>query len=163
MEDADRCILDHFARIRARTIELVAAAPEELLGRTPEGEEMSLHWQFVHIASGPEWWLTNVLRDGGTCGWPPPYAANKACLVQGLAASRDRLVGFFEADDGQRMAQVFTRAEGDGSVSEWTGRDRVLYLTDHDLHHRGRIVLALMQWGFDDLPGDECLWPAMAD
>jgi len=161
MHDADRHLLDHFAGVRSRTIELVERLPSELLDRTPDGEEMSLRWHLVHIADGPDWWLTNVLRDGGAWGWPPPYAEQPGGLVRGLTASRDRVLRFFGADDGKCLGEVFTRVE-DGKTHEWVGRDRVLYLTDHEIHHRGRIVLALMQWGFEDFPGEPGLWPATA-
>ena len=162
MHDADRCVLDHFAAVRNRTIELVERVPEGLLDRTPEGEGMPLRWHLVHVADGPDWWLTNVLRDGGTWSWPPPYAEQPGGLTQGLAASRDRVLRFFEAGDGERMGEAFT-AVWDDHKHEWLGRDRVLYLTDHEIHHRGRIVLALMQWGFGDFPGDEIVWPPTAE
>ena len=162
MNDADRCILDHFAGVRNRTIELAERIPAELLERTPPGEHWSLFWHLVHIADGPDWWMTHVLKDGGTWQWSPPYASGREGLLRGLAASRDRVVRFFAAEDGRRMAETFAFTEGDGSASRFIGRDRVLYLTDHDTHHRGRILLALMQWGFEDLPGDENLWPPTA-
>jgi len=162
VHDADRHLLDHFAGVRNRTIELVECVPGELLDRTPEGERMSLRWHFVHIADGPDWWLTHVLRDGGTWGWPPPYAEQPGGLLEGLKASRDRVLRFFEAADGGRMSEVFT-TDREGPAHGWTGRDRVVYLTDHEVHHRGRVALGLMQWGFDDFPGDERLWPPTAE
>ncbi|MBM4031887.1 MAG: hypothetical protein FJ291_08895 [Planctomycetes bacterium] len=79
MNDADRCILNHFARVRNRTIELVKQLPDDLLARTAEGEEQSLFWLLVHI------------------------------------------------------------------------------------HHRGRIVLALLPWGHSALLGPAWLWPPTAD
>lgn len=158
MNDADRWILDHFAGVRNRTIELVRQMPEDLLEQTPDGEDMSLRWHFVHIADGSDWWMTQVMKDGGAWGWPPPYSDSRASLLQGLAASRDRLVRFFSANDGERMSASFTLGE-----SEWIGRDRVGYLTDHEIHHRGRIVLALLQWGCHELLGEEWLWPPTAE
>ena len=163
MNEADRCILDHYARVRNRTIWLVKQLPDDLLARTAEGEEQSLFGLLVHIADGPNWWMTHVMKDGGTWAWPPPCAKDRASLLDGLAASRDRLVRFFEADDGRRMGETFSLRHDGGSAEQWTGRDRVLYYTDHELHHRGRIVLALLQWGQSALLGSGWLWPPTAD
>jgi len=43
-DEAGRCILDHHARVRNRTIGLVERLPEELLDRTAAGEEQPLRW-----------------------------------------------------------------------------------------------------------------------
>jgi len=163
MNDADRCILDHFARVRNRTIELARQLPGELLARTAEGEEQSLFWLLVHIADAPNWWMTHVAKDGGSWAPSPPFSKDRASVLDGLVASRDRVVHFFEADDGRRMGETFSLRHDDGSVEHWTGRDRVLYYTDHELHHRGRIVLALLQWSQHGLLGEGWLWPPTAD
>ncbi len=136
--------------------------PDELLARVPDGEETSVLWQLVHIADGPDWWMTHVLKDGGEWSWPPRYAGSRSGVAEGLAASRDRVLRFFRARAGAPMAM---RYSGTDPGEEWTGRDRVLYLTEHEVHHRGRIVLALRQWGFDAFPGDpgDNLWPAAED
>jgi len=163
MNEADRCILDHYARVRNRTIELARQLPDDLLGRTAQGEEQSLFWLFVHIADAPNWRMTYVVKDGGTWAAPPPCSKDRASLLAGLAASRDRLVRFFDADGGRRMGETFSLRHDDGFVEHWTGRDLVLYYTDHELHHRGRIVLALLQWGQSSLLGPGWLWPPTAD
>ena len=150
VNDADREIIDHFTRTREKSIELAQRVPEELLGRTAEGEDFHLGWVFAHIANGVDWWMHGVMCDGQ--GPVPDYGHDKDSVAQALCASRDRLVSFFSADDGQAMSRTFSRAEEDGSTSEWTGRNRVLYLTSHEVHHRGKIVLALRQWGFSDVP-----------
>ena len=153
MNEADNVILDHFRGIRGRTLEMLDFVPDELLGRTAEGEEHPLCWQFAHIASGVNWWMHYVMNDG--LGWVNDYPSRKEAVRDGLIASRDRLVSFFAADDGEAMGRVFTMSEEkepEGGVVEWIGRDRVLYLTAHELHHLGRAELALWQFGMTGTP-----------
>ncbi len=152
MNDADRAILDHFRYIRGKTIEILREVEEEALNQTTNGEQHPLGWQFAHIANGVDWWMQYVMDDG--LGWSSGHPSEKAIILDQLAASRDRLISFFTADD-EAMGQCYTLSEEkepEGGLDEWVGRDRVLYLTAHELHHLGRAELALWQFGATDLP-----------
>ncbi len=153
MNDADRAILDHFLHIRGKTIEMLGRASQELLDQTPEAEQHPLRWQFAHISSGIDWWMQHVMCDG--LGSSRDFASAKDEILSELAASRDRLVSFFSAESGQPMGRCYKLSdekETEGGLAEWVGRDRVLYLTAHELHHLGRAELALWQFGTTDLP-----------
>jgi hypothetical protein len=153
VNDADRAILDHFTHIRGKTIVMLRAVDEDLLDQTPDGEQYPLKWGFAHIASGVDWWMQHVMDDG--LGFSDNYPSDKDDILDQLTASRDRLVSFFTSDDGEPMARFYALSEEkepEDGLSEWVGRDRVLYLTGHELHHLGRIELALWQFGATDLP-----------
>jgi uncharacterized damage-inducible protein DinB len=153
MEPADREVLDHFTRTRRKTMDLVDRIPDEWLSRTAPGEGGSLGEVLMHVANGPLWWLHSCMRDG--MGWTPqprgPF--DKDQIRRALEESLARMLEFFEAEDGARLGREFSlpkdKAEGRGA---WTGRNRVLYLADHEVHHRGKIVLALRQWGMREIP-----------
>ena len=150
MHPADREILQHFHQIRRRTIDLLDRLPEELLSRQAEGEGLPLGRLFRHIATVVDGWLEHFLMDGQGM---PSYADDKASLRAALESTAVRLATFFEADDGARMSQEYpTTLDTDGTPVVWSGRDRVLYLTAHEIHHRGKIVLALRQWGSAEIP-----------
>jgi len=150
MHPADREILDHFLRIRERTIDLLVRIPDELLDRTAAGEAHPSRRWFLHIAEAIDGWMNELMRDGGGT---LKYRQDREGLVEALRLSARRLVTFFEAGDGLKMSEVYDDILDDGVTPvTWTGRDRVLYLTDHEIHHRGKIVLALRQWGFADIP-----------
>ena len=150
MDDGDRQILEFFATVRRTTCELLDRVPEGLLDRTAEGEDYPMRWLFVHVADGVNWWMHNVFADGkGVVRKPRP---NKASIRRALEASADRLLTFFRAAGGQAMGRTFTFTDADGAETAWVGRDRVLYLAAHEVHHRGKIVLALRQWGFVKIP-----------
>jgi len=153
MDMGDREILDHFVRSRKKTIELLERVPDELLARKAEGEDMTLGWLFMHIADGPNWWMEHCMRDGMGWQYPGDGPFARKSIHIALIASLDRVVAFFEADREDRMGKAFElvpeKTEGEGS---WLGRNRILYLTDHEVHHRGKIVLSVRQWEMSDLP-----------
>jgi uncharacterized damage-inducible protein DinB len=149
MHPADREILKHFHQIRQRTIDLLERIPEEMLSRLAEGEALPLGRLFKHIAYVVDSWTDEFLHDGKG---RPRYPDDKASILAALESTADRLTSFFEAEDGRRMEEEHPTTMENGTPVVWTGRDRVLYLTDHEVHHRGKIVLALRQWGFGDIP-----------
>ena len=150
MHDADREILKHFRHVRAGTAELAGRVPGDLLANTPGGTNNSIARQFLHIADGVDWWMANVMHDG---------QPRIAWMLQGhdsiplaMENSADRLITFFTAGDAETMDEPFTLEHPDGSTATEAGRQRVLYLIGHELHHRGRIVQALRDWEFNDIP-----------
>jgi uncharacterized damage-inducible protein DinB len=153
MNPADREILDHFARVREKTIELFEQMPDEMLGRKADGEDMTLGWLFMHIADGPDWWMEHCMQDGRGWIYPGDGPFQGEEIKGALQASLRRITEFFQAGDGERMGESFEldpeKTEGEGC---WTGRNRVLYLAAHEVHHRGKMVLALRQWGADEFP-----------
>jgi len=139
-----------FTVTRQKTRLLVHRVPEGLLAKTADGEDNPLSWVFIHISSGVNWWMHNVILDQK--GPSPEYEYDKETILNALDNSHERLISFFTANDGQAMGQTFSYIDSDGSKTELTGRDRVLYLTDHEIHHRAKAVLALRPWGFTDCP-----------
>ena len=150
MHAAEQWVLDHFRITRDKTIDLVRALPEESLTRQAEGEVMALGKLLRHISDSAEWYMSKVMLDGGA--WPPSYASDKAGVINALQTSRDRLLNFFRAEDGARLQQHFVERFPDGHADTFTGQQAIDYLIDHEVHHRGKIVLALRQWGFTAIP-----------
>ena len=150
MHASDRELLDHFRRTRDKTLELVQCIPEDWLGRTPPGEPEPLHRMLAHAGCSEAWKMANVLRDGGGSRYPCP--PDRAGLIAEITRCRDRVLAFFEAEDGANLGRVFHLIEQDGTRREWTRRNRLLYFIDHEVHHCGRIVLALRQYGLADTP-----------
>lgn len=150
MHPADREILKHFRQIRQRTIDLLERIPEEMLARQADGEGLPLGKLFKHIAYVVDGWMEDFMGDGKG---RVRYGDDKAAILAALESTAERLVSFFEAEDGRELGREYPTTLDDGVTPVlWTGRDRVLYLTDHEVHHRGKIVLALRQWGFGDIP-----------
>ena len=150
MNDADREILDDFVKTREKTIDLARRVPEDWLGRTPDGEGDPLSVLLCHAGCSEAWKMTNVLRDGGPQHYPHPSTTDEIATL--IADCRDRVVSFFSADDGAPMERTYSFTDEDGRANEWTGRNRLMYFLLHEVHHRGKIVLALRQWGSTDVP-----------
>ena len=150
MNPGDREILDHFTRTRNKTIDLVRAVPEELWNRKAEGEELPTNKLFAHLTDAVDFWMNNSLKDGKEVASCRSLGKeDKESVLTALERSRDRLVRFFTADDGTKLDQAFAHPR---TGETFTGRNRLLYLTQHESHHRGKLVLALRQWGFKAVP-----------
>ena len=154
MNDGDREIIDHFIWVREQTMELLRRVPQEFLTRTPDGEDHKLSFLFAHAGCSGSWWMHNVLGAGGPEHHSSPD--DRQSLLAEMESWRDRVVSFFEADDGERMGQTFSPTDESGTTREWTGRNRLLYFAGHEVHHHGRIVLALRQCGFTNFPWPGC-------
>ena len=143
MHDADLSILRHFAGIRDVTIKLLSKVPEDWLERPMPGEgDWTPRHAFMHIAGGQCGWLAGLGDGRGGIG--EQVTLDKAGIERTLREARQRMLDFFGSSEVDRMG----RLEGERHV----GRDVVLYLTSHEVHHRGRIVAALWQWGLTDTP-----------
>ncbi len=153
MTPADKEILKDFERTRQKTIDLLKAVPPGLLKKKAKGEETTLAGLFSHISLAVNGWMFRCMKDSGPQPqWPAPKSElNKAALLKSMRASQKRLLKFFEAKGGAAMSAVYER-EREGKKYRFVGRNRVLYLTQHEVHHRGKIVLALRQWGFTKIP-----------
>lgn len=153
MHPADHEILDAFDRTRAATIDLLDRMPDDLLLRTPAGAEKSLAWEFWHIADGVHGWMTWCM-EGGSADDELPQRFSKAELRAILESTREHLLGYFRANEGEAMGRSYRPPSfrHPGRINDFTGRERVLYLTGHEAHHRGKVVLGLRQMGFTDVP-----------
>lgn len=149
MSAGDREILDAFDRARSKTIALLKIVPANMLTRQPDGEDMTIGELFHHIATACDGWMAKAMMDGGPL--PVAYTATKPAISKALSASRKRMLSFFKAEGGEKMECVYTPSR-QGKTYHFVGRNRVSYLTQHEVHHRGKIILALRQWGITDIP-----------
>jgi uncharacterized damage-inducible protein DinB len=149
MSVGDKEILEDFKRTRDKTIALFKVIPPRMLAQRAEGEDATLGELLHHIAATVDGWMMRCMEDGGPP--PPKYKPTKAAISKALRASQRRLLKFFKAHNGAAMDAVFQRTYQDKTY-RFVGRGRVLYLTQHEAHHRGKIVLALRQWGFVTIP-----------
>src|SRR5688572_11935310 len=100
MTAADREILKHFRQIRQRTIDLVQRIPEEMLTRQADGEALPLGKLFKHIAYVVDGWMEELVGDGKG---RPKYVDDKASILAALESTAERLISFFEVEDGRHM------------------------------------------------------------
>jgi uncharacterized damage-inducible protein DinB len=136
-------------RTRDKTIALLKSVPPKLLAGKAKGEDEALGQLFHHIAATVDGWMMRCMKDGGAP--PPTYKPSKPAIMKALRASQKRLPKHFAAKGGKAMSAIYKPMRS-GKTYRFTGRDRVHYLTQHEVHHRGKIVLALRQWGFTKIP-----------
>ena len=149
MQSGDKEILADFDRTRSKTLALLKIVPAKLLARKAEGEDATLGELFHHIAATNAGWMARCMQDRGPL--PAAYVASKPAISKALSAARKRVLQHFKANGGAAMDVVYEPKRG-AKTYRFVGRNRVCYLTQHEVHHRGKIILALRQWGIADIP-----------
>jgi uncharacterized damage-inducible protein DinB len=149
MNDSDRDILNHFTYTRAKTLEVLHGITDEMLPRVPDADSQTVAQQFYYISRSTEWFMDTVMGDGGGEVQSIPVDRNE--LVQLLEVSAHRPSAFFETNPA-RWNEQFTATIGGGTVETHSGRIWLLTTIDHEVHHRGRILLALRQMGVGGFP-----------
>ena len=143
MQDADLSILRHFAGIGDVTVALLHKVPEDWLDRPlPGGDGWTVRRLFLHIAGGQCGWL-QYLGDGKG-GIDEEAQLDSAGIERVLLDARKRMIDFFGSSEVDHMGPL--------ERDEHVGRELLLYLTSHEVHHRGTLVRALWQWNLKDTP-----------
>lgn len=160
MHAADQQTLDWFTRTRDKTKLLAERIPNELFNRAIDGEIGDAEEVLFHVARAADWWMGKTILDGGSANID--YETGRDGVLDALNRSKQRLLRFFTADEqgSHRMDARHEMADGvtrraeieEGGTPDWIGREWVHYITSHEVHHRGRIVLAMRVWGFGEFP-----------
>jgi uncharacterized damage-inducible protein DinB len=148
MNPSDEVILQHFRNIRARTREFLDCLPDEHLELIAASEDRSLADWFRHICLGNFYWLA-ALRDEKKLE-VPRYGLTRPELDRALNESESAVLAHFS--DPAAWDRVVDRTTNEGRPARWNGRERLLYLVAHEVHHRAKWVLALRQVGFTQTP-----------
>jgi len=139
-------ILDHFQRVRARTLDFLADLPEEMIERQPAAGP-SVADSLRHIAEGADYWCHHVFLDGrGETKLSRENCSGREALRAALEASAGRLLAIFGAAGGTAMDRDFP-VPWDAKKT-YKGSERLLYLAAHEAHHRGRAVQAARELGW---------------
>lgn len=149
MHPADKEILADFDRARAKTLALLKIVPAKMLARKADGEDATVGELFYHIATTNDAWMARCIQDRGPM--PAAYAASKPAISKALTAARKRVLKHFKGNNGAAMDAVYAPSR-QGKTYCFAGRNRVCYFTQHEVHHRGKIILALRQWGMTGIP-----------
>ncbi len=160
MHPADQQTLDWFARTRDKTTVLSERIPADLFNRAIEGEIGDAEAVLFHIARAADWWMGKTILDGKSANID--YETGRDGVLDALVRSKHRLLSFFTPDEhgSARMDALHEMADGvtrraeieEGGTPDWVGREWVHYITSHEVHHRGRIVLAMRVWGCGEFP-----------
>lgn len=147
--DTKREILDTFVRTRDKTIELVETIPDDWLSRTAEGEEHSLGCLLQHIAGANARWMYRIKNETGEI-ITPADGVPKSEIIGMMKKTCEETIAFFSKEGMIEKTFHFT-LQG-GKKCQLTGLWCLLYLMQHEVHHRGKVVLALRQWGAKNIP-----------
>jgi uncharacterized damage-inducible protein DinB len=141
-----------FRTVRKNTIQVAEDIPESKYDFKATPDTRTIGQTLVHIAYGPEFMLhinANKVSDMTKVNFPELFQKitaeeskprNKAEIVALLKAEGNRYASFVEGLPDSFLDEVLTMPPG-GSPATRTRFDMLLSTKEHEMHHRGQLML----------------------
>ena len=141
-----------FRTVRKNTIQVAEDIPESKYDFKATPDTRTIGQTLVHIAYGPEFMLhinANKVSDMTKVNFPELFQKitaeeskprNKAEIVALLKAEGNRYASFVEGLPDSFLDEVLTMPPG-GSPATRTRFDMLLSPKEHEMHHRGQLML----------------------
>ncbi|MFQ5870301.1 MAG: DinB family protein [Candidatus Zixiibacteriota bacterium] len=125
----------HWDRVRKELLVCLDKIPEKNLTWSPKTRMMSLGRLFCHIAPAIDFWMTEVIKDGG--GYTELTLKNcptKKKIREELDRSYSRIVTYLN-----QPARLLDKRHGYRKKHRFTAGWVMWHLLEHEVHHRAQI------------------------
>jgi uncharacterized damage-inducible protein DinB len=141
-----------FRTVRKNTIQVAEDIPESKYDFKATPDTRTIAQTLVHIAYGPEFMFyvnDNKITDMTTVNFPELFqkiraeeskVRNKSEIIALLQAQGDRYALYLEGLSDSFLDEVLTMPPG-GSPATRTRFDMLLAPKEHEMHHRGQLML----------------------
>lgn len=129
-------------RTNETIVSLVDVIPDDRLNWSPRPARWNFKGTLIHIISGRDQWLTNVIRDGVVAPDVLRLAQTKDGIKEQLGRSWERIATSLLSTDAQLGAEYETSWDAGRRTGHWVA----FHVLEHDIHHRADIF-----WYLDEL------------
>jgi uncharacterized damage-inducible protein DinB len=141
-----------FRTVRKNTIQVAEDIPESKYDFKATPDTRTIAQTLVHIAHGPDFMLhinSNKITDMTKVNFPELFrkiraeeskVRNKAEIIALLQAQGDRFASYLESLPDSFLDEVLTMPPG-GTPATKTRFDMLLAPKEHEMHHRGQLML----------------------
>lgn len=146
-------LADAFRTVRKNTLTVANEIPEDKYSFKATPDVMSVRELLAHIAVSPMWQIdvhTQRLphldfayfsQRAQHAALEEKNLATKADVVKALTENGDRFATFLEGLDEATLASIVTFPPHPGGPSSRTRFDMLLSAKEHEMHHRGQLML----------------------
>lgn len=141
-----------FRTVRKNTIQIAEDIPESKYDFRATPDTRTVAQTLVHVAYGPEFMFyinDNKITDMTKVNFPELFqkirgeeskVRNKAEIISLLQAQGDRFASYLDGLPDSFLGEVLTMPPG-GSPATRTRFDMLLAPKEHEMHHRGQLML----------------------
>ncbi len=151
------------AQVRPFLVGAVRALPVGRFGWKPQPRMLTAQQLVVHVAEAERAWIHQVVEGGSYEEWVVPHEDPERGWVTVIdAPDHQRLLALLEtwhrptqrlfARPASELSLVIANRRPDGSVREQTLHWILERVLEHEVHHRGQLVLYLRLMGIEPPP-----------